>query len=476
MFGLRAGTHLSRGILLRARLGAGGTRWTRSYSASAFRAQQQQPLPSTTPKEGGVQSHITDSSGRGVAFEDVAGSVVVRPGFASSIKIELHRGPAIFDSIFLRDSCKCPLCVDPSSSQKSFQTADIPANIEGSCQVTDTLEEANLAVVKWRNDIPGFPEGHQTALSLEFLERTLRDESRHQAREYDPPTRVLWDKKTMHRDNVYVDYNRYLDSDEVLYQTLQTLHTHGLVFISNVPDTIDTDSSLSVTTIAERIGSMRDTFYGRTWDVKSVPNAKNVAYTHQYLGLHMDLCYMDNTPHLQFLHCMRARSPGGESLFADSIHAAEMVRQRAPELFDALRTFGVTYHYFNAGQAYRQVRPTVELENQDDATSPIKLLNWSPPFQGPFAHDIGTRDGGKALRRYHAAAQMLDSIISAPENLFELRMEEGVCVIFDNRRVLHARRAFDASKGERWLKGAYMDRDVYASKLAVLGMTFEQRQ
>jgi alpha-ketoglutarate-dependent taurine dioxygenase len=278
----------------------------------------------------------------------------------------------------------------------------------------------------------------------------------------------------MQRDNLYVEYERYLGSDEVLFRTLQMLRTHGLVFIYNIPDTIDTDSSKSVVAIAERIGTIRDTFYGRTWDVRSVPNAKNVAYTHQYLGLHMDLCYMDNTPHLQFLHCMRARSLGGESLFADAIYAAEIIKHQAAELFDALRTFGVTYQYFNAGQAYRQVRPTVELEDQDDPSSPIRLVNWSPPFQGPFAHDIGTKDGGKALRAYHAAAQMFDRIVSAPENLFELRMEEGVCVIFDNRRVLHARRAFDAEKGERWLKGAYMDRDVFASKLAVLGQMLKK--
>jgi hypothetical protein len=47
-------------------------------------------------------------------------------------------------------------------------------------------------------------------------------------------------------------------------------------------------------------------------------------------------------------------------------------------------------------------------------------------------------------------------------------MNEGDCVIFDNRRVLHARRAFDASKGERWLKGAYVDGDVFFSRVRVL--------
>lgn len=455
----------------RARLNS--ARSIRGYSVSPRRWHQASSQADQLKE--GVPSHITGSSGRGIAFEDVAGSASVRPAFTNRISIELDQGPMTFDSIFLRDSCKCPLCVDSSTSQKTFQTADIPADIEGSCQITDTLEEADLAVINWKNDIPGFPDGHQTALSIDYLEHVLRQESRYQAKQHEPRERVLWDKRMMQRDNLYIDYERYLGSDEVLFRTLQMLHTHGLVFIYNVPDTIDTDSSKSVVTIAERIGTMRDTFYGRTWDVRSVPNAKNVAYTHQYLGLHMDLCYMDNTPHLQFLHCMRARSPGGESLFADSIYAAEIIKHQAPELFDALCTFGVTYQYFNAGQAYRHVRPTVELENQDDPHSPIKLVNWSPPFQGPFAHDIGTRDGGKALRTYHAAAQMFDRIVSASENLFELRMDEGVCVIFDNRRVLHARRAFDAAKGERWLKGAYMDRDVYASKLAVLGQMLKRQ-
>jgi gamma-butyrobetaine dioxygenase len=62
-------------------------------------------------------------------------------------------------------------------------------------------------------------------------------------------------------------------------------------------------------------------------------------------------------------------------------------------------------------------------------------------------------------------------------------MEEGDLVLFDNRRVLHARRAFrdwtDAEKEERgitipegepsrWLKGCYLDGEVVWDKLVVL--------
>jgi gamma-butyrobetaine dioxygenase len=92
----------------------------------------------------------------------------------------------------------------------------------------------------------------------------------------------------------------------------------------------------------------------------------------------------------------------------------------------------------------------------------IRTINWSPPFQGPLTFSAS----GISLHSFVAAAKTFDDLISAPESLFELRMREGDCSIFDNWRVLHARRTFDISKGERWLKGAYLDRDVFASRLA----------
>lgn len=44
---------------------------------------------------------------------------------------------------------------------------------------------------------------------------------------------------------------------------------------------------------------------------------------------------------------------------------------------------------------------------------------------------------------------------------FEETLKEGECVVFNNRRVLHARRAFDTESGERWLKGTYVDWDDF---------------
>jgi alpha-ketoglutarate-dependent taurine dioxygenase len=439
----------------------------RGFASAGNRWQEQFQTSQAASVSDGVAPHIIGSAPQKVAFQDVSRQSV-RPAYGSRVPIELDGKTEVFDSIWLRDSCKCPRCVNPSSTQRTFQTADIPATIEGSAQVTTELEDEEVALISWKNDVKDWPEGHQTALPLDFLRKALEEERNVKAKRHPISPRSFWESQQMTKDIQYIDYGSYMRNDKTLYRALRALYTHGLVFLKNVPDTIATDSATSVKSICERIGHLRTTFYGTTWDVRSIPNAKNVAYTHVFLGLHMDLCYLDLTPHLQFLHSMRARAPGGESMFSDAFYAAEKIRQESPELFEALATFPVTFNYYNDGQAYRQIRPTIELLDQSDLNSPIKLLNYSPPFQGPYAHDIGTADGGAKFRAFHAGMQRFDELVNAPENMFEYRMEEGECVVFDNRRVLHARRAFEADKGERWLKGAYADRDVYFSRLKVL--------
>ena len=41
-------------------------------------------------------------------------------------------------------------------------------------------------------------------------------------------------------------------------------------------------------------------------------------------------------------------------------------------------------------------------------------------------------------------------------------------IVFDNRRVLHARNAFDLKAGRRHLQGCYIDRDELLSRIRVL--------
>ncbi|KAI9717864.1 MAG: hypothetical protein M1812_004391 [Candelaria pacifica] len=369
-----------------------------------------------------------------------------------------------FNHTFLRDACSCPRCVDPSTKQKLFQTADIPGAIKP--KSTHRTSEGDLRLV-WNNDICGYGKNHVSVFTREFFHDHVSRDRRIRAQHNVRP-QMSWNQEVMEKKVKWVSYDAYMSNDKDLHDALEHLSAYGLVFLQGVPD-----SEQAVEQLGTRIGSLRDTFYGRTWDVKSVPNAKNVAYTNQYLGLHMDLLYMAQPPGLQLLHCLRSSCTGGNSIFSDSFRAA---RSLTSHELRSLSSFPVTYQYQNAGEHYHFTRPTVEWQADSHGRQwPIANINWSPPFQAPFEMGwSGSREESTAFSRYLKAAKAFSTAVEAPESLFELRLEPGQCVIFNNRRVLHARRAFDIGSGERWLKGAYVDSDAFLSRLRVLRGTYGQ--
>jgi hypothetical protein len=74
-----------------------------------------------------------------------------------------------------------------------------------------------------------------------------------------------------------------------LYAAVQQLTAYGLVVIQGVPTDKTDNKDCTLRDVANLLGEIRNTFYGETWDVKSVANSKNIAYTDVDLGLHQDL-------------------------------------------------------------------------------------------------------------------------------------------------------------------------------------------
>jgi alpha-ketoglutarate-dependent taurine dioxygenase len=268
---------------------------------------------------------------------------------------------------------------------------------------------------------------------------------------------------------------------KILFQALEALERDGLVLITGVPDRASQDGSgpITVEDIALRVGYIKDTFYGRSWDVVSTPDAKNVAYTSVYLPLHMDLCYYESPPGIQLLHVIENSASGGESVFADSYAAALHILATDPQAYDALTKIPVTYHYVNDGHHYYFSRPTI-VENPSgpiDPTTgrrPVSHLNYSPPFQGPLdAIATANDDSGCGFSDSTVAAFMrglreFEKYIESQENQLTAKIPNGTCMLFQNRRILHGRREFTSDAGRRWLKGTYLDIDCFESKLRTL--------
>jgi gamma-butyrobetaine dioxygenase len=370
-----------------------------------------------------------------------------------------------FNPVLLRDSCVCPKCVDPSTQQKNFQSTDIPENIIA--KDARVLKDGTIEII-WENDIKGFGESHITKLPKDFF---YLHNSRHKIAldRHGLRSPITWDRECIRRNLEYVNYEEYMTTDEALFTALRQLIEYGLLLVRKVPD-----SEQAVENIASRIGTLRDSFYGRTWDVKSVPEAKNVAYTDQSLGLHMDLLYMANPPGIQLLHCLRNTCEGGLSLFSDTFKAASKLDRCD---FQRLSAGTVAYHYRNAGEHYYYQHPVLENYPELGVLTPITTVNYSPPFQAPFPHSKqGPEEGGgpkKVFIEWLRSFKNFAREVESDQNLFEYRLQVGECVIFNNRRVLHGRRQFDANHGERWLKGAYVDSDVFRSRYNVLREKWE---
>lgn len=384
------------------------------------------------------------------------------------LTISLDSAFVSIDHLHLRDACTCSLCVDPSTKQKLFQTHDIPPYIRAKEVKTSPVD--NSVRIIWSTDFMGVR--HVSNYTAEQLRILVHHRASVRAR-YDDLNYVLWDKAVMEKDAQFVPYKDYMENDETLLFTLQQLVVYGLVFLKEVPQDPE-----SVARIAERVGNIKETFYGRTWDVKSVPDSKNIAYTSLNLGLHMDLLYFESPPGLQFLHCLNNTVTGGNSYFSDSFRAAELIRMNSPNSFTFLTSFPVNFHYHNDDEHYFYIRPTVVLaEHGYQNRKRIDHINYSPPFQAPFdvPNLTETPSAVSQWRQFFAALNIFGNIVDDKANQYELKLKEGECVIFQNRRVLHARREFDPKSGDRWLKGTYVDGDVYRSKLRVLMEKFQKK-
>lgn len=178
-----------------------------------------------------------------------------------------------YDSLFLRDACRCAACIHPSTQQKLFQTTDIPYEVRP--QTFEARKDGSVRIV-WKNDLvtPQNPTGdkHESVYDLEFLRRYSSLRNRVRAR-FNDQRQILWDRKTMEKDVLFVEYEDYMKSDDALFKAVKQLSLYGLMFIKGIPEGM----SDAVEGMAERIGNLKNTFYGKTWDVKSIKDSKNIA-------------------------------------------------------------------------------------------------------------------------------------------------------------------------------------------------------
>ncbi|GAB5585988.1 hypothetical protein Unana1_00888 [Umbelopsis nana] len=359
-----------------------------------------------------------------------------------------------YSHLWLRDNCQCPQCLHSTNRQKLHSSADVPLDI---APESTNLTDEGLEIT-WNKSLRHHTDSvvHKSFYPLSWLSKYSSPSLRQQFR-FNNLNFITWDRTLMEAENKFITYEQY-NTEKGLYKALKQLFDYGIVFLKNVP----TEDS-KVTEVAEKVGNIRESFYGRDFDVKSVAKSTNIAYTSLYLGFHMDLLYFEAPPGLQLLHSLKNSVTGGSSIFVDSFKAVEIMKKEHPEDYTALKEIPVTFHYVNDGHHMYYRRPTIVNDKFQEGGSWGMHVNYAPPFQGPL--DI---DDPKDAKRFYRAFQTFADIVEDQNLRFELTLQPGELVIFANRRVLHGRTAFDPTSGDRHLKGTYLELDVFKDKFRVL--------
>ena len=210
-------------------------------------------------------------------------------------------------------------CIDPSTTQKLFNTIDIPTSI---CAEDIEINADGSFSVAWDVDIPNF-KGHRSHFPSGFLSKESLVAMEKSIRTKYP--RILWGRADLDvvKHEISVEYAEMMTDEKTLHHVSQNLFQYGIVFVTNVPLTHG-----AVDAIGSRIGPLKSTIYGFSWDVRSLSSAKNVADTSSDLGFHMDLLYYKEPPRLQILHYLRQSQRGGQSRFSDSFKAVGTLVRR----------------------------------------------------------------------------------------------------------------------------------------------------
>ena len=342
---------------------------------------------------------------------------------------------------WLRDNCHCGQCFLALTREQLFEIVDAPADLA----VAQTHRDNGALRVLWS-------DGHASLYEPGWLRAHASDEDSRRERAEAREKPVLWGGEYADRLQSFAHADILAD-DHTLYAWLTALRATGMTLVTDVPP----EPEALLKPIA-RISHLRETNFGRVFDVRSKPQADSAAYTSVLLPPHTDLPTRELQPGVQFLHCLVNDATGGESVFVDGFAIGEAMRTEAPDAFRLLTTKPMAFWNRDHRTDYRWDAPILALDPEGEIAE-VRFANFlRGPVDAPESEMAAIYD---ALRLFQAMTRQ-------PRFTVEKRLKPGEMWAFDNRRVLHARREFDPHSGARWLQGAYVDRDEITSRWRVL--------
>ncbi|MGB8692310.1 MAG: TauD/TfdA family dioxygenase [Steroidobacteraceae bacterium] len=345
-----------------------------------------------------------------------------------------------FASLWLRDNVREDR--DPHSGQRLIDVAELPENprirvaaVHGAMLRIEWEAEARPAMfeLQWLQAHAANLPGQRPAITPRpWLEGARLDAA---------------------RDFAWATYAAAQNNRTLRAHWLERLLQDGVALLSEVPP-----HAAGILQAAALVGRVAETNYGLVFDVRSVPQPENLAYTDLGLGLHTDNPYREPVPGFQVLHALHTTADGGDSLLGDGFAIAEHLRASSPDAFALLTRTAVPFRYRSRDAELYAERPLIQLS----CSGTVSAVHYNNRSIAPL------RLAADATRAFYSAYRRFALLLREPRFQLRFRLRDGDLVVFDNQRILHGRTAFSSASQLRHLRGCYLTRDSVYSETALL--------
>ncbi|WP_076827266.1 TauD/TfdA family dioxygenase [Frankia sp. CcI49] len=355
-----------------------------------------------------------------------------------SLIIEWNTGQASrFHNLWLRDNCACARCGPHDRGSRHQLLLDIPEDIAPS---SVSVRHGKLKVV-WSHG------GHRSEYDPLWLHAHSYGSSVVRGR--NGLRKTLWDSALGEWPSVRWD--RISNDRAERHRLHACVVEFGFVLVRGLGTEND-----AIERLGEEIGYIRETHYGRVFDLVTRVRPTILADLAGSLPPHTDEVYRSVPTGINIFHCITSSPDGGGiSQLVDGHRVAAHLEEHHPDDFELLTRVPVRHERRIQGQVIIAENPPITLDFRGEVAE-VRLNERTM---------TALRADQDLMLPTYLALRMFLRIAYDPIHRIEYLLKPGEALVLDNLRVLHGRSAY---KGARHLRQAQVMRDEFFAKFTAL--------
>lgn len=350
------------------------------------------------------------------------------------LRLEIEGSVYNLHPLWIRERSNEKNAVDQNSFQRLYDPEKLPVDLK-----INELTQINEDKVRIK-----FSDNHEAEYCLKSLSKELQ-------RLKGLPEKILWDNSNIELKNFKFIYGEN-ESDQLL-KILHYYHQYGFVLVSGL-DAKDSE----IINFANKIGYIRETNFGKLFNVVSQKQPNDLAYTSIELESHTDNPYRKPVPSIQFLFCIENSCEGGDSTVVDGFKVASDIKKNNPDVFETLSKTLINFKFKDKDAVLEKTGKIIKLSERGE----LKQIKYSNRLDFVFYQEPDQ------LEKFYQAKRVMHEMINSDKYVLKFHLEPGSLLIMNNYRTLHGRTSYNTSEGSRWLQGLYIDHDSAESKYRLL--------